>query len=69
MEGRGIYMKDLKLLRFKKDLSLRELSELVGIPATNLWRYETGKIVPDFYSYKKLMKFYGYEVKTTKKVN
>ena len=64
---KGVNMKNLKLLRFMKEVSLNEMSEVIGIPATNIWRYETGKVIPSFNDYKKIMDYFGYDVKTIKR--
>lgn len=51
--------KKLKLLRIEKDLSQKELSEILGITTSAYGFYETGKRNPPFETIDKLSKFYN----------
>ncbi|GEM_PF-1303463 len=52
----------LRELRFKKQISLRELAENVGVSESLIFRYETGSRKPTYKIAKKISDFFGVSV-------
>ncbi|MBF0710580.1 MULTISPECIES: helix-turn-helix transcriptional regulator [unclassified Gemella] len=54
----------LKMLRIRKELTLKEVAKEVGVVATTVSKWEKGKTYPEVLHIKKLSVIYGYPVHT-----
>ena len=60
---RELYSMNLKINRIEAELSQTDLAEVLGIPQSMIARYESGKVLPEMATMKKIAKALNTEVK------